>query len=236
MTDITLSIQQAVANHAREVFPEEACGFVVDGQIVKCKNDHPFPLSNFAIQAKDYARAESLGTIEAVYHSHPEGPNGFSLRDVQSCKQSNVPWIVFNGKTGDFFYADPTGNAPYEGRQWIYGIHDCYAILRDFYKREFGIALDDFPRGKELEWKNDEWRMFERHYEQQGFVSIDKPGKKGDFLLMQVGAPSPNHAGILSEDGWSFYHHLMNRRSEKTVYGEYWAKITTKVLRHKELL
>jgi proteasome lid subunit RPN8/RPN11 len=61
MTDITLSIKQAVANHAREVFPEEACGFVVDGQIVKCKNDHPFPLSNFAIQAKDYARAESSG-------------------------------------------------------------------------------------------------------------------------------------------------------------------------------
>jgi hypothetical protein len=122
---------------------------------------------------------KALGAIEAVYHSHPEGPNGFSLRDVQSCKQSNVPWIVFNGKTGDFFYADPTGNAPYEGRQWVYGIHDCYAILRDFYKREFGIALDDFPRGKELEWKNDEWRMFERHYEQQGFVSIDKPGEKG---------------------------------------------------------
>jgi proteasome lid subunit RPN8/RPN11 len=236
MIDIPIEIKQAIANHAREVFPQEACGFVVNGKIIKCKNDHPLPLSNFAITAKDYAKAERLGTIEAIYHSHPEGLNGFSSRDVQSCRQSNVPWIVFNAKTGDFFYADPSGNAAYEGRQWIYGIHDCYAILKDFYQREFAIALDDFPRGEELEWEKDEWRMFERHYEQQGFVPIDKPANKGDFLLMQVGAPSPNHAGVIAEDGWSFYHHLMNRRSEKTVYGGYWAKITTKILRHKELL
>lgn len=236
MTSIPIEIKQAIANHAREVFPQEACGFVVNGKIIKCKNHHPLPLSNFAIAAKDYANAEQLGTIEAIYHSHPEGLNGFSLRDVQSCKQSNVPWIVFNGKTGDFFYANPSGNAAYEGRQWIYGIHDCYAILKDFYQREFAIVLDDFPRGEELEWEKDEWRMFERHYEQQGFVPIDKPANKGDFLLMQVGAPSPNHAGVIAGDGWSFYHHLMNRRSEKTVYGGYWAKITTKILRHKELL
>jgi cell wall-associated NlpC family hydrolase len=118
----------------------------------------------------------------------------------------------------------------------VYGIHDCYAILKDFYQREFNITLDDFPRGEELEWEKDEWRMFDRHYAQQGFVPIDKPGNKGDFLLMQIGAPSPNHAGTIAEDGWSFYHHLVNRRSERTVYGGYWAKITTKVLRHRDLL
>ena len=93
MTDIPIGIKQAIANHAREESPQEACGFVINGEIVKCKNDHPLPLSNFAITARDYMKAEEEGSIEAIYHSHPEGPNNFSLRDVQSCKQSNVPWI-----------------------------------------------------------------------------------------------------------------------------------------------
>jgi proteasome lid subunit RPN8/RPN11 len=235
MNALSLSIKQAIANQAMQAQHEEACGFVVNGEVMPCKNAHPFPSSNFAISAADFADAEGRGTIEAIYHSHPSGADGFSQCDIKACKQSNIPWVLFHNRSGNFLYADPSGNAPYEGRQWVYGIHDCYAILRDFYQREFGIALDDFPRGEELEWKSDEWRMFERHYEGQGFVQIDQPSKKGDFLLMQVGAPSPNHAGVLAEDG-CFYHHLMGRLSEKTVYGGYWAKITTKVLRHKELL
>ena len=236
MIDIPLNIKQAIFNHAKEVWPEEACGFVVNGNIIRCHNSHPSPLLNFAISANDYANAETIGNIEAVYHSHPDGLDGFSTFDVEACKQINIPWILFNSKTNNFFYANPCGDAPYEGRQWVYGIHDCYAILRDFYSREFNIKLDDFKRGEELEWECDEWRMFEQNYAQQGFVEIEKPSQKGDFLLMQLGAPSPNHVGVLTGDGWSFYHHLTGRRSERAVYGGYWAKITTKILRHRDLL
>ena len=71
MTTVPIEIKQAIANHAREVFPQEACGFVVNGKLIKCKNDHPLPSCNFAITARDYVKAESLGAIEAVYHSHP---------------------------------------------------------------------------------------------------------------------------------------------------------------------
>lgn len=236
MIDIPLRVKRSIVAHAQSKPDEEVCGFVIDGQVVPCDNHHFSPSSNFAIDAIDFAKAEKQGRIDAIYHSHPHGPAGFSLADVKACKQSNVPWIVFDAPSGGFFYADPTGNAPYEGRQWIYGIHDCYAILRDFYAREFGIVLDDFERGAEGEWEADEWRMFVNNYAAQGFVEIDRPERKGDFLLMQLNAPSPNHAGVVSEEGWTFYHHLMNRRSEKTVYGGYWARITTKVLRHRDLL
>jgi len=77
--------------------------------------------------------------------------------------------------------------------------------------------------------------MFADNYSQQGFYEISKPEHKGDFLLMQINAPSPNHAGVIVGDGCSFYHHLMGRLSEKSVYGGYWAKMTTKVLRHKDV-
>ncbi|MGA0851407.1 MAG: C40 family peptidase [Candidatus Nanopelagicaceae bacterium] len=232
---ISLSVKQAIAGEARKASPNECCGFVVDGRVVPCENVHPSPLENFAIAAEDYVRVCARGEIEAVYHSHVEGVKGFSVPDVKACKQSNLPWIVFHAGTGDFYYADPSGKAPYEGRQWVYGIHDCYAILRDFYSREFAIELDDFERGEENEWESKSWTMFVDNYKDQGFYEIEKPECKGDFLLMQIGAPSPNHAGVISGNGNLFYHHLMGRLSERSVYGGYWAKVTAKVLRHKDV-
>lgn len=231
---ISLSLRQAIAGEAQKASPQECCGFVVNGEVVPCLNVSPLPLEQFTIAAEDYVRASALGEIEAVYHSHVEGVRGFSLPDIAACKQSNLPWIVFHERSGDFFYADPTGSAPYEGRQWVYGIHDCYAILRDFYKREFCIELDDFDRGEEEEWESKSWTMFVDNYSQQGFYEIERPERKGDFLLMQIGAPSPNHAGVLTGEDNCFYHHLMGRLSEKSVYGGYWAKVTAKVLRHKD--
>ena len=231
---ISFSIKQAIAIEARNASPNECCGFIIDGKIMPCKNASQLPKDYFTIGAKDYAKASKRGEIEAIYHSHINGTRGFSRPDIASCKQSNLPWVLFHLPSGDFFYADPTGNAPYEGRQWSYGIHDCYAIVKDFYDREFGIVLEDFERGEELEWENKGWAMFANNYEDQGFYEVAKPEKKGDILLMQIGAPSPNHVGVMTGDGNSFYHHLMDRLSEKSVYGGYWAKVTTKTLRHHE--
>ena len=232
---ISLSIKQAIAGEARKASPEECCGFVVNGELVPCRNASRYPEDHFTIAAEDYARASAIGDIEAVYHSHVNGVRGFSRTDIAACKQSNLPWIVFHSPSADFFYANPTGEAPYIGRQWSYGIHDCYGILRDFYKREFGIVLDDFGRGEENEWESKSWTMFVDNYSQQGFYEIVRPERKGEFLLMQIGAPLPNHAGVMSGDDNCFYHHLMDRLSEKSVYGGYWAKVTTKVLRHKDV-
>ena len=231
---IPLSIKQAIAGEARKTSPNECCGLIVNGAIVSCHNSSPSPSDYFTIAAEDYIKASAMGEVEAVYHSHVGGVRGFSRPDVAACKQSNVPWIVFHAPSGDFFYADPTGGAPYEGRQWTYGIHDCYAIVRDFYKRELGIELDDFERGDEMEWENKGWTMFVDNYSQQGFHEIESPEQKGDILLMQVGAPSPNHVGVMTGQDNSFYHHLMDRLSEKSVYGGYWAKVTTKTLRHED--
>lgn len=219
-----------------EAAPNEVCGFIVDGQLMPCENIHDTPETHFAISAEDYAKAEAAGTIDAVYHSHgPDSPQKFSGHDAKSCRQINIPWLLFCSKTGNFIYADPTGNAPYQGRQWVYGVQDCYALVRDFYRREFGIVLDDFERGEELEWESKDWQMFGRHYASQGFTRIDQPMQKGDILLMQIDAPCPNHVGVMAGDGMLFYHHLMDRLSEQSIYGGMWSKVTSYVLRHKEL-
>lgn len=219
-----------------EALPNEACGFIVDGKVVECKNTHETPESNFRISAEDYIRADAMGTIDAVFHSHgPNYPAKFSPADVRMCKQQNIPWVLYHTEKHNFVWADPSGNAPYLGREWVYGITDCYALLRDFYRREFGIILDDFERGEELEWESRDWRMFDRNYEKQGFRPVDKPGKKGDMLLMQVDAPFPNHVGVMAGDGMLFYHHLMNRLSQTSIWGGLWEHSCCHILRHKDL-
>jgi len=213
--------------------PNEACGFVVDDEVVQCENIHESPTTNFRIAAEDYIAAEEKGTIRAVFHSHgPDHQPRFSSHDVRACKQSAIPWVLYHTKTGSFVWADPSGNMPYLERQWVYGINDCYGLVRDFYRREFDIVLDNFERGDEYEWESRDWQMFGKNYLDQGFSPVEKPTQKGDILLMQIGAPFPNHVGVMSGDGMLFYHHLMDRLSEASVWGGFWASSCCQVLRH----
>jgi cell wall-associated NlpC family hydrolase len=79
--------------------------------------------------------------------------------------------------------------------------------------------------------------MFEQNFASQGFVLCDDSPQKGDMILMQLQAPQPNHVGVMAEPSANiFYHHLLDRLSEANIYGGYWEKATSKILRHKELL
>ena len=233
---ITTQLKQQVAADCFKRGDIEACGFIVDGTVVPCENVATNPETGFVIAPEDYAKAEELGTIECVYHSHINSNEKFSAHDIGVCKQSNLPWLLYSTNTGGFRYADPRGNAPYLGRDWVYGIHDCYSLMRDFYRRELEIVLDDFPRGEEGEWENGTWMMFVNNYEGQGFVEVDRPEKYGDFILMNIVAPTPNHAAVFLPERNCFYHHLMDRQSEVTVWGAAWSRMTYKVLRHESLM
>lgn len=224
-------------DHARSVMPLEACGLVVSGSYVQCTNVHPDPENHFTIDPRDYAAASEQGEIEAIFHSHVDFTDEFSPHDIKSCKGSNLPWVLYSVAANAWAYADPTGNAPYLGRPWNYGIYDCYALIRDFYKREFGIVLDDYERGAEFEWDNPEWRMFEKNFKAQGFVDIGEPSRKGDILLMQLQAPFANHVGVIVEpDKNIFYQHLLDRLSEANIFGGYWEKHSNRFLRHRSLV
>lgn len=229
-------LKTELAAYAHSKAPEEACGIIAGGKFFPCKNKHPKPMESFAIDAKSYAKAEKNG-IEAIFHSHLDMESFFSRHDIKSCKASNVPWVMYCTGTNSWHEMDPTGKAPYLDRPWIYGIYDCYGLVRDYYQNEFRILLDDYDRGEEFEWKSAEWRMFEKNFKGQGFNEIgDCDIKKGDILLMQLQADFPNHVGVVHSPHQNiFYQHLLGRLSEANVYGGYWQKSTTKVLRHREL-
>jgi proteasome lid subunit RPN8/RPN11 len=220
--------------HAQSKPEEETCGIIAGGKFFPCSNIHSSPIDNFGIDAKDYARLEELG-IEAIFHSHTGFNDTFSRHDIASCKAINLPWVMYCIGANSWHEMDPTGNAPLLERPWIYGIYDCYGLVRDYFRKEYNILLDDYDRGEEFEWASSEWRMFEKNFAAQGFREAEGL-RKGDVLLMQLQANFPNHVGVMhAPDQNIFYQHLLGRLSEANVYGGYWQKCMVKILRHKEL-
>lgn len=236
MIIITAQVQQDIFNHARQQNPLESCGLVVmDRNVQKylpCRNINIEP-DRFLINPKDWTDAQDAYDIIAVVHSHVNISPKPSEADRVRIEDGKLPWIIINYPTGRYTVSEPCGYEPkYVGRPFIHGVLDCYALIRDYYRREFGIILDDYDR-------DDEWwlkgqNMYLDNFASQGFVDQSQFAvpQIGDVILMQIGSPVPNHGAIYYADG-QILHHLTNKLSNRTVYGGYWRKSTTHILRHK---
>lgn len=228
-------IKEEIAAHAAKEYPREACGLLVRiGDVLRyiaCRNIAEGK-DNFIIDPKDYAACARMGEIAGVVHSHPDARPEPSQGDLVACEASGLPWHIYAHPLGEWGYCQPSGyEAPLYGRVWTHGILDCYTLIQDWYKREKGIILPDFERNHE--WWNRGENIYVENFKKAGFRRIiDQPPQHGDVLLMQVLAKVPNHGAIYLE-GDFIAHHLYNRLSTLEVWGGYYRKHTTHILRHE---
>ena len=233
-------------NFAWNQYPNEACGLFVDVQgelmFVPCQNIHSSPKTDFAISASEYAHASANCEVVAIFHSHTDasvynGKLAFSEFDKVACEASNLPWVLMVLPQGNLEITHPSGYCPpLLGREFRYGILDCYTLIRDAFF-EIGIVLKDYPRGEIGEWNtNPDWNFYEQNFANEGFIEIPVTEKlqKHDVLLMRINSSKLNHAGLMWEpDKNIFYHHLIDRLSDAAIYGGYWKP--AKIVRHKSL-
>lgn len=239
MTPATL---EACRAHALSAYPEEACGLivVVDGveQYVQCRNAAETASEHFIMPAEDYAAAEELGTVTALFHSHPDTSAEPSEGDRVSCETTGIPWViggVIRNDDGidmrDVRTLEPCGyRAPLLGRTFAFGVLDCYSLVRDWYVKERHIDLPDFERHDNF-WKRGE-NLYMDNFAAAGFAMLPEqvPSETGDIILMQILSPVANHAGVYLGDG-TFIHHLYGRLSCIDVYGGMWRECTRAVVR-----
>lgn len=222
--------------HAKAEFPREACGLVVirKGREVylPCRNIG-VGTDNFVLHPEDYAAADEMGDIVAVFHSHPNLPATPSQADRVSCEASGLHWFIVNIPNETWCDLTPTGyTAPLIGREWSHGVLDCYALIRDWYRENRAIDLPDFVRFDD--WWHNGQNLYVENFAKAGFSAIDESDLKvGDVILMQIMSPVTNHAAIYLGDG-IILHHIQNRLSTREIYGGYWLKHTTHVLRHEK--
>jgi len=233
------SVNQSLAlAHAAREFPREACGLLVIHKgretYVPCRNIG-VGTDQFVIHPEDYVRADRLGEIVGVFHSHPNLPAEPSQADKVACEASGLPWFILSFPSGQWHEMQPSGYiAPLVGRAWAHGVLDCYSVIQDWYRAERGIDLPNFDRFDEW-WKRGQ-NLYLDNFGSAGFEALgavqSQEMEVGDVLLMQVASPVPNHASIYLGDGL-ILHHLQGRLSSRDVYGGYWQKITTHILRHR---
>jgi proteasome lid subunit RPN8/RPN11 len=236
----------AISAHAVAEFPRECCGLIaiIRGKEVylPCRNLADTPTEHFVLHPEDYARAEDLGTITHIVHSHVNASSQPSVADKSACEESGLPWVIVEVSRDPETKAliaqnattiEPTGFvAPLIGRPYAAGIHDCYALVRDHFAREVQIALPEYER-RDLWWEKG-YNLLVDNFEEAGFVRVGSRPQKHDVFVMQIRSKVPNHTGVYIGDG-RMMHHAYNRLSTVDVYGGYWRENTVMLLRHKEL-
>lgn len=225
----------SIFEHAVNTAPYECCGVVLifKGRLKyqPCRNLLQGDL--FCISPEDYAKAEDMGEVVAIAHSHPNYPATPSEADVVSCNRSGLPWIIVSllDNTSTVVYPEKF-NVPLVGRQFFHGVLDCYSLIRDYYSTELNIILNDYLR--EPNWWDLGQDLYLENFKKEGFIVVNDI-KKHDIILIQNGSDKVNHGAIYLGDS-IILHHSTNRLSSRDVYGGYWRKNTRCIIRHKSLL
>lgn len=228
-------IVAALRAHAAREAPRECCGVVVriglKDYYRPCRNAAGLD-AEFAIAPADWAAAEDEGEIVAVCHSHPFASAQPSPADRSMCETTGLPWLIVSHPAGEVCAFVPTGyRAPLVGRSFVHGVHDCYALVRDYYAWELGIALPDFERPER--WWERGGDLYRQHFTEAGFAAVETSAlQAGDLIVMRIGAPVPNHGAVYLGDG-KILQHLMHKLSARTIYGGWYQRCTTHVLRHR---
>ena len=237
-------VLNAIFKHALAESPRECCGLIVEcatsvapgavetahSKYLPCRNLSTSPHEQFVLSPEDWAAAEELGEITDIVHSHPFASVEPSEADRVACEASGLPWLIVNPQTEEYTQFKPYGYvSELLGRPFVYGVHDCYSLVLDYYRKELGITLKHYPRDDRFGW----WKAGQDLYTERcaacGFVVVDEPGA-GDVVLMQVESPVANHLAVYLGDNL-ILHHLVNQLSRRDVYGGYWQKHTVKFLR-----
>ena len=222
---MTAETIHCIKEDAIKRYPEESCGVIIDGHYISISNIHPEPTKQFRLDPLEYA---TVGTIDAIIHSHTNGSKEPSELDMIQQARTGLPWGILscNGPdTSEVIWLDPEGEQePLIGRSFLHGINDCYSLVRAWYKEEKNITLKDFPRNNN--WWDKGENLYVDHCEDAGFRVLDKdePLQIGDVFSMRIKSPVPNHGGVYIGDG-KVLHHLNGQLSRRQQLGRWKDKI-----------
>ena len=228
----------SILKHAENEYPNEACGVIVDTgktqKFIPCKNMSDNPKEHFLISPDEQLEAEKQGEIIMIIHSHPDSPMLVpSEFDRIQCDYSGIEWGIVSYPEGDFCTISPRVNRDYTGRQWLLGYADCWALIMDYYQREFNITLKNYSVAREW-WEDGKENIYDDNWQVEGFIEVElKDMKVGDIIMMKINSSVTNHAALYVGDNL-ILHHAFGQLSSRTPYGKYFRDRTVRIVRHKE--
>jgi len=161
----------------------EQCGVICDGDIIILPNVHENPEQHFQLSHQDVVGYAQKNVI--VWHTHTfYGMTQLSVPDVIAAKFLGQPMMMVRAKSHDVDYYDPKKTAPYVGRTFKFAHQNCYTLVQDYYRQEFGIFLKDYFPKSPTEFFSDAPSKFLRNLHKEGFSQV-KPddARVGDLVL-----------------------------------------------------
>lgn len=211
-------VLESIKIDAMQRYPRESCGVIIDelgvNRYVALPNVAAEPETSFHID--ESSLVPYLDKIEAIVHSHPDGPDCPSEADMRQQVAWQLPFGIVstdgNRCLEPFWWGDTVPIPPLVGRGFRHGVTDCYALVRDHFRLELGITLREYPRDWEW-WSKDGQRLYEDYFEVEGFNRIETTEVKlHDCFLAQIRSNTPNHAGVYVGNSL-ILHHLTARGS-----------------------
>lgn len=122
----------------------------------------------------------------------------------------------------------------YIGRKFVHGSTDCYGLIRDFYKEEFGIELTDYARCDN--WWNEGKNLYMDNFKNEGFYLLDdmEEPQFGDIFLIALGCSVPSHGAIYVGEN-KILQHVQSRLSSIDKYMGVFRNCTLARIRHKKV-
>jgi proteasome lid subunit RPN8/RPN11 len=246
MIELKKTARAAALKHTAREYPREACGLLVRPHMnagdkrqkpdlfVPCANTAENKEEHFRISAEAFVDACKVGEVVGVFHSHPDASPRPSSTDLSACDVSGVTWYIVSYPEINWCNFEPFDpKSELYGREFLHGHSDCYSFVRSWYVQNRGVDFGPVVREDEW-WKSGNESMYLENYRRVGLELVtDGSMQEGDVVLMQVAANVPNH-GAIYLGGDQIGHHLYGRLSSRDVYGGYWRRHTTHVLRLKE--
>ena len=224
------------AEYAVECLPKESCGLIA---IIKgketfwpCKNLSEAPDEYFVMCPDSWAECEDQGELIGIVHSHTYGSALPSEADKASCEHLGLPFYIYSVEHKDWHTFKPSGyKSGLYGRTWIWGKHDCWSLITDYFLEKKQIKLKFWPRPKSLKaFANNPY--FEKVLTGSGFKEVNKDDKQeNDVLLMEGPEEKLNHVALYVGDQ-TVFQHCRKRLSSREIYDRHLIRCTKKRYRY----
>lgn len=219
-----MSLTERIINHAKQQYPNECCGLIVDDVYIACDNIADKPTKAFRISPDDWQPAD------IVVHSHPQGERYLSGADRAAQHKMRCDWWLAVANIDGWEMIKYRYAPLLRGRTFRYGTHDCYGLIEDAYML-CGIELMKYKRKGEAQEIAD--NAFIVNFPKSGFYQVELDDiQPGDVILTSIRG-NANHASIYLGDE-QVLHHPYGGLSRREGFCDVWHKTMHSVWRHEE--
>jgi len=206
---LNTELKNQIKKYALEDTSKEFCGLLLSSGdskfIYKCKNISSNPDVHFEMSQLDYLKAWDCGRnkILAIVHSQVD-PKPSTL-DILNSRNHKIPSFMYSIAADEVMEItnQHLKYNEYLGREFKIGDFDCFTLLIDFYKKEYGVVIENFIRDDK--WLEQNPNIAEELYGKEGFIKIDfKDIIEGNIIEFKF-----NHFGIYLNGDLLLHHPRM---------------------------